>query len=266
MIESYHQIMDAEEFPLHWQMTPCERFALRGILESRRPKLAVEIGTYKGGSLQVLAKYAREVISVDLDPLVGSSLKEKFPNVSFRSGDSLETIPKLVKELNDTGAPVEFVLIDGDHSSNGVQRDIEAILQLKPLKDIAILMHDSFNPHCRQGMLSVNWQEFDHVKFVELDLIPGIYHYNGYDTAEPRSMWGGFAFALVTKEVRAERLVVRQSQGALHETVRRNSRYRFEGRSRLGAMIERAWERITTGSGQKQPGQCNVTSAICKLR
>ena len=55
-------------FDLHWQMTNCERFALSGLLKRLQPKLSLEIGTYMGGSLQVLARFSQAVISVDIDP------------------------------------------------------------------------------------------------------------------------------------------------------------------------------------------------------
>src|SRR5690348_6240653 len=49
-----------------WQMSFGERAALEGVLAQLRPRLAVEIGTAEGGSLERIAAYSEEVHSIDL--------------------------------------------------------------------------------------------------------------------------------------------------------------------------------------------------------
>lgn len=210
-------------FDLHWQMTNCERFALFGLLKRLQPKLSLEIGTYMGGSLQVLARFSEAVISVDIDPGVAARLAGKFPNVEFRSEDSSRLLPDLVRELNEQKRPVGFVLIDGDHSAEGVRRDIEALLELQPQQQVVFILHDSFNPACREGMRTANWAKSPFVHHVELDFIPGIYHYEAHDTAEPKTMWGGFACAVLTPEKRNGPLIVQEFQLHLHEAIKRVS-------------------------------------------
>jgi hypothetical protein len=51
-----------DALPLHWQMTRWEKYGFSSILEASNPKVAIEIGTHKGGSLQVIAKYAEKHI------------------------------------------------------------------------------------------------------------------------------------------------------------------------------------------------------------
>jgi hypothetical protein len=58
------------------------------------------------------------------------------------------------------------------------------------------------------------------VQWVDLDFVPGIYHQHAYDTADARSMWGGFACAYLTPEPRTHRLEVRESQRGLFEAVK----------------------------------------------
>jgi hypothetical protein len=210
-------------------MADCEKLALLGLLRRLQPKLALEIGTYQGGSLQAIARYSEKVISVDIDPGVATRLAGKFSNVEFRSGDSRRVLPGLVQELNEQKKPVGLVLIDGDHSTEGVRRDIEALLELRPLEPILFLLHDSFNPACRKGMRVAQWANCPFVHEVELDFIPGIYHYHAYDTAEPRSMWGGLASALLLPEKRTGELVIQESQRELFDVIRQNSQYRFDG-------------------------------------
>jgi hypothetical protein len=210
-------------FDLPWQMTNCERFALSSLLKRLQPKLSLEIGTYMGGSLQVLAHYSEAVISVDIDPDVANRLADKFPNVEFRSGDSSRLLPDLVRELNKQKRPVGFVLIDGDHSADGVRRDIEALLDLQPQQQLVFILHDSFNPGCREGMRTANWAKSPFVHHVELDFIPGIFQYEARDTAEPRSMWGGFGCAVLMPEKRNGPLHVQEFQLHLHAAIKRIS-------------------------------------------
>lgn len=199
-----------EDFPLTWQMTRAERFSLLHIIKVFKPELSLEIGTSKGGSLQVLSRFSKEVVSVDIDPGVESNLKDAFPNVAFKSGDSSALLPQLVGEINNSDKAVGLVLIDGDHSEHGVYNDINSILQLKPKRPVAILMHDSFNPPCRRGMLGANWHECPNVHYVEIDFVGGIL-VPGRKTAD-ESMVGGFGFALMLPERRQFELKIFESQ------------------------------------------------------
>jgi hypothetical protein len=212
------RLTDDASFDLHWQMTNCERFALQGLLQRLSPSVSIEIGTYQGGSLQVISRYSDKVISIDIDPEVGKRLDGKFPNVEYRSGDSAELLPGLVEQLNHDGTPVGFILVDGDHSSAGVRRDINYLLALKPIQRIVIIMHDSFNPTCREGMRTASWEKSPYVSWVELDFIPGIYHREAHDTAPARSMWGGFACAVLEPVKRTGALVIKESQRGLFDS------------------------------------------------
>lgn len=210
-------------FSLHWQMTNCERFAMQDLLSRLQPDLSLEIGTYRGGSLQVISHFSRNVISIDIDPEVEKSLSNKFSNVNYHCGNSYELIPDLLQEAENSNRDIEFILIDGDHSTQGVQRDINALMHFKPRKRCVILMHDSFNPDCREGIKTASWFTSPHVQWVELDFIPGIYHDEAYDTAAAKTMWGGFACAVLDSTPRQEKLMIQESQRGLFEAVLANS-------------------------------------------
>lgn len=207
-------------FRLHWQMTNCERFALQDLLRRAKPKLAVEIGTYRGGSLQVLSHFAERVISIDIDPDVPARLAGLFPNVEYRVGPSRDVLPKVLAECKAKGHAVDFVLIDGDHSTEGVRADIDLFLKLAGPGPCVMIMHDSFNPACREGIRTAAWASSPHVQWVDLDFIPGIYHQHAYDTASARTMWGGFACAVLGPTERTGALEVRESQRGLFEAVK----------------------------------------------
>ena len=235
-------IIDNTDWPLHWQMSPGERCALQVVLQRRRPALSIEVGTYRGGSLQVICEHSHEVISLDIDPAVPASLTGLFKNAEYRVGDSQTVLPELVEELNRAGRAVGFVLIDGDHSAGGVRRDIEAILRLDVRERLVILMHDSFNPECRRGMRSVNWAANPHVHMVELDFTVGSFHANATDTAVARSMWGGFGCAVLEPAPRVESLVIGERQRGLFDAVYPRSVHATgPGRTVAEQTARRAW-------------------------
>ena len=140
-------------FPLeslrYWQMSPSEQMGLIYLLQQLRPKVAIEIGTRFGGSLQVLAKYCEKVYSLDIDPEVPARMAGQYKNVEYLIGPSTQTLPALLQKLTVQKAELAFVLVDGDHSAQGVRADINAILQFKPIVPLYVVMHDSFNPECR---------------------------------------------------------------------------------------------------------------------
>jgi len=51
-------------------MTNCEKLAHDCLLRRHSPEIALEIRTFHGGSLQILAKFTRSVISIDIDERV----------------------------------------------------------------------------------------------------------------------------------------------------------------------------------------------------
>src|SRR5437868_8530331 len=59
----------------YWEMSPSEQVALVFLLEYLRPKVAIEIGTRFGGSLQVLSHFSDRVYSLDIDAEVPSRLE-----------------------------------------------------------------------------------------------------------------------------------------------------------------------------------------------
>ncbi|MGI9138403.1 MAG: class I SAM-dependent methyltransferase [Sediminibacterium sp.] len=174
---------------LEWQMSRAEKYCFINLLQHIRPNTSIEIGTYKGGSLQVLNHFSKNIYSIDVSKAPEQFLSEKFPNVNFRIGESHITITKVFKEIEEKGLTLDFILVDGDHTTRAVQQDLEAILSYPHKNSITVILHDSFNPQSRKGIKSLNYKNYPRVSYVELDYITGsFWHNNTY-----REMWGGFA-------------------------------------------------------------------------
>jgi hypothetical protein len=181
------------------QMSFGERAALAGVLAQLRPRLAIEIGTAEGGSLRRLALHCEEVHAFDLsfallDRRCG---RAGLGNVVFHEGDSHVLLADLLARLGREGRGVDFVLVDGDHTAEGVRRDIEDLLAAEAVRSTVILVHDTMNEVVRAGLEQVDYEEHGKVGYVELDFVPG------YVFREPSlegELWGGLGLIVVESE------------------------------------------------------------------
>ena len=196
----------------HWQMHDGERLALLAVLARHKPHCSVEIGTFYGGSLSLIAQFSDMVFSIDIDPDVLHRVRS-MPNVTLLTGDSAEVLPVLFRELTAAQIAVDFILIDGDHSPAGLKRDIGLVLQYVPLKPLFVVMHDCLNPGCRRAMMESAWQESPYCHWVELDLVPG----RPVDNDEPAKgeLWGGLAVAYLQPSPRKGELIVNRTADSL---------------------------------------------------
>jgi hypothetical protein len=173
-----------------WQMSLGERAAVEGILSQLSPSLAIEIGSAQGACLQRIAAHSQEVHSFDLEP---PSLPVP-DNVTVHTGDSHALLGPFLAELTDAGRNVDFVVVDGDHSAEGVRRDVEDLLNSPALAHSVILIHDIANERVRAGVDSVHYAAWPKVAHVELDCVPG------HLFAEPAlrdELWFGLGLVIV---------------------------------------------------------------------
>jgi hypothetical protein len=195
-----------------WQMHDSERLALTALLARTRPTCVIELGTYFGGSLSLLSEYAEWVYSIDLDPDMPKRVGP-LPNITYLTGRSDQLLPVLLEELDASSTAVNLLLIDAEHSTEGVRRDISLVLEHVPREPMFVLVYDSFNPSCRQGMLQALWQDSPYCQFVDIDFVPGrlVEHPgSGHD-----ELWGGLAMAFFSPTLRRGPLVVAQSASKL---------------------------------------------------
>ena len=155
-----------------WQMQQGERFALDGLLAQLRPRLAIEIGTFEGGSLRRIAAHAEHVHAFDLDPKV-AELAGELDNVSFHIGDSAELLPRVLADLGREGRHVDFALVDGAHTREAVRADAAALLAADACRQTVIVFHDSAHADVRAGLEDLDLPEHPKVALALLDCIPG---------------------------------------------------------------------------------------------
>jgi hypothetical protein len=169
-----------------------ERAALEGVLAEVKPNVAIEIGTAQGGSLERLATYADEVHSFDL---VTPELEvAEASHVTIHTGDSHSLLPALLERLARQQRNVDFVLVDGDHSSDGVRRDLEDLFNSPAVGTSAILIHDTTNPTVRAGLDAIHFGAWPKVLHVDLDFVPG---YMFREERLRHELWGGLGLVLV---------------------------------------------------------------------
>ena len=173
-----------------WQMSWGERFALEGLLAQLRPAVAIEIGTAQGGSLLRIANHSGEVHALDLERTEASVPG----NVTLHVGDSKETLPALLGTLAEERRNVDFALVDGDHTADGVRADLRNLLTSPAVERTVIVLHDTMNEETRAGIATAGARDFDKVRLVELDFLTG---YMGRLEPFTGQLWGGLGLIVV---------------------------------------------------------------------
>ncbi|MCW3039965.1 MAG: hypothetical protein JWM31_1870 [Solirubrobacterales bacterium] len=176
-----------------WQMASGERAAIEGLLSAIQPKLAIEVGTAEGACLRRIARHSAEVHSFDL---IEPSVPDLPDHVVLHTGDSHTLLPQVLAELASAGRNVDFALVDGDHSADGVRQDVEALLQSPAVSDCVIVTHDTGNEHVRSGLDAVAYGAYPKVAHVDLDFVPG---HLGRDRF-PGELWYGLGLIVVASE------------------------------------------------------------------
>jgi hypothetical protein len=167
-----------------------EQAALEGILARLRPQLAIEIGTYKSGSLSRISHYSGHVHTFD----IASHVSQRLPNVTYHLGESATTVPRVLESLCDAGERVDFVLIDGDHSRHGVSRDVANVLAAPAVEEAAILLHDISNEGVRAGLRDAA-AGHPHIRYANLSFVPA-----WDNTGLLEEAWGGLGILIVDRE------------------------------------------------------------------
>jgi predicted O-methyltransferase YrrM len=136
-------------------MSRAERLLLYTLTFTLRPERYLEIGTLRGGSALLVAaamdnlKGNGRIICVEPSPQISP---EDWQRLEARTTLLQGYSPDILGEAQSAaGGPFELILIDGDHSYNGVLRDAEGVLPYTA-DGAYLLFHDSFNPPVRQAI------------------------------------------------------------------------------------------------------------------
>ena len=147
-------------------MTRAERLLLYTLIFGLRPARYLEIGTLKGGSALIVAAAmdatdsAGRLVCIDPEPQIAPEHWSRLEHrTTLLEGFSPEILPR-AQEI--AGGPFDFVLVDGDHTYDGVKRDAEGVLQF--VADGAyLLFHDSFFPDIARALQDFGTQYADQV-------------------------------------------------------------------------------------------------------
>jgi hypothetical protein len=178
-----------------WQMTYGERFAFEGLLSQLRPRLAIETGTARGGSLRRIAAHSDEVHAFDIAPEV-ADLAAEVPNAQFHIGDSAVLLAQVLADFDAAGRHVDFALIDGDHSFGGVQRDALALLESGACRNTVIVFHDAANDEVRNGLDALDLPSHPKVALCMLDFVPGYICVSDHPVY-PLAIWNGLGLVVL---------------------------------------------------------------------
>lgn len=174
--ELVHTVSTCRLGPLHIRpMQLSEEIReLLDLLSENPPRAVLEIGTARGGTLCLVTRVAAPdalVISVDLPegPFGGGYPRWKTPlyrsfagpgqRVELIRGDSAapETRELVERLLEDR--PLDFLLIDGDHSYRGVRRDFEAYAPLVRRGGLVAIHDIRSGPPERVGEVPRFWNQ-----------------------------------------------------------------------------------------------------------
>jgi hypothetical protein len=209
-----------------WLMTDAERATLHSLLTTLKPQVAIEVGVYRAGSLAILAAHCQKVYALDIDASCEAAYAGHFPNVEFITGPSQHTLPKLIDRIQTSGESLGFLLLDADHSEEGVRLDLNNVLRYRPERPLYIVMHDSFHPECRRGIMQANWSNNPHAHMVELDFVVGRL-ITQEESDSYRQMWCGFALGVLLPEKRSGDLIMRENESLAYLSALRHSVYCF---------------------------------------
>jgi len=169
-----------------------ERTVIEGMLAMLAPRLSIEIGRAEGGSLRRIATHSEEVVSFDI--VEPSEHLQRLQNATLMTGDSHEQLPVELKRIAKEGRNVDFVLVDGDHTAEGVCKDMQHLLGSSATQNTVILAHDTLNEDVRRGLEELDYGAYEKVAWVDLDFVPG---YVARLPARLGECWGGLGLVVV---------------------------------------------------------------------
>ncbi|MDX6654331.1 MAG: hypothetical protein QOH18_1041, partial [Solirubrobacterales bacterium] len=115
-------------------------------------------------------------------------------NVTFHTGDSHALVPQVLGELAEKGENVDFVLVDGDHTPDGVEKDMHDLFASDAISRTVMLAHDTLNDEVREGLERIDYGAEPKVTWADLDFVGG---HLSKDGPFKHQLWGGLGLFIV---------------------------------------------------------------------
>lgn len=147
------------------------------IVKKKKPKIILEIGSARGGTLFLFSKYASKnatIISVDLPggEFGGGYSKSRIPIFEkfiekeqrlelIRNNSHLQSTKNKVLNILKN-RKIDFLFIDGDHTYNGVKTDFNLYYPLVKKNGIIALHDIAKHPKETNCKVDVFWKEIKH--------------------------------------------------------------------------------------------------------
>jgi predicted O-methyltransferase YrrM len=199
------------------QMLPRERLYLYTTVLALAPERCLEIGVAEGGSSRIIHAALCDLgkgrlVALDPQPRVlPEEVRLMADRVTFLSLPSPQGLQK-AREV--AGGLFDFVLVDGDHSTEGVLDDLEGLIEVTRPGTL-ILAHDAYYPLVERGIRAALQER---LPFVDAGMVSTTPH-PGVQNGEPVT-FAGFRLLVRTADAAPQRSWMRRVARRLKRLVR----------------------------------------------
>jgi len=144
----WHESDLAKVFEAPAQLTPVERMLLFSLVIGLRPKHAIEIGSFRGGSADIM------VHAMDLNDHGSLTLIDPTPEISDELWSRIRHRATLIKAASPgalAGLSCDFAMIDATHETQAVKADLAAVRGAMSPGGV-VLLHDAHYVEVRRGI------------------------------------------------------------------------------------------------------------------
>ncbi|MBO6560627.1 MAG: class I SAM-dependent methyltransferase [Nisaea sp.] len=179
-ISEFKDILDVS-----WQTTSEIHWLIEQLI-ALQPKRVLEIGVAQGGTTGLFSRIVGPdglVVALDItDDLVDPRVRS-LENISFLIGDSHD--PAMLEAVRAASPEYDFMLIDGDHSVDGVLQDTEMYLPL--LREGGLVVWHDVRLDAGEGIKQVWYRDFRRKLLGSFEVYAQPYN-NGYGVWQKTSV------------------------------------------------------------------------------
>lgn len=134
------------------QMTMGERLLLFALVCGLRPRRVLEVGTCEGGSALLMRRAldpAARLVCIDPQPRWTADMQQSLGENTWLI--AAPSPPAIAPAVQRAGGAIDFVLIDGDHTAAGVERDIVGVVPYLA-EGAVVVLHDAHYWRVQEGI------------------------------------------------------------------------------------------------------------------